>query len=253
MNNNFQAYSSYYDLLYRDKDYAAEANYIATTLRKLNRNIIDILEYGCGTGGHAAFLCDKGFHVTGLERSADMVALASKKGIKHFEPLVGDITNFNLEKRFDAVSAFFHVISYLTTNKELVDCFINTNRHLKGDGYFVFDVWYAPAVYHQKPSSRMKRFEDDQTEVFRFAEPVWKQEANVVEVNYDIIVKNKTTLAAAQFSEKHPMRYFSIPEVRLLALQTGFEVMIAEEFLSGGTPGMDTWGVCFILKKVKDV
>jgi len=45
------------------------------------------------------------------------------------------------------------------------------------------------------------------------------------------------------------MRYFSMPEIDMLAAWSGFERVAAEEFLTGKTPGDDTWGVCLILRR----
>jgi hypothetical protein len=45
------------------------------------------------------------------------------------------------------------------------------------------------------------------------------------------------------------MRHFSIPEIHMLASFTGFELLKAEEFLSGNEPSENTWGVNFILRK----
>ena len=53
MNQVFDAYARYYDLLYCDKDYAAEAGYVANHIRKLLPHTTHILELGCGTGAHA--------------------------------------------------------------------------------------------------------------------------------------------------------------------------------------------------------
>jgi len=33
--SNFEKYSAFYDLLYRDKDYAAEAEYVAKRIRSI--------------------------------------------------------------------------------------------------------------------------------------------------------------------------------------------------------------------------
>lgn len=71
----FDAYSSYYDLLYRDKDYAAEADYVAQLLRTYG-NAGDLLEFGSGTGRHGRLLSQRGYRVTGVERSAAMIARA---------------------------------------------------------------------------------------------------------------------------------------------------------------------------------
>ena len=59
----FQRYSRYYDLLYRDKDYDAEADDVARTLRSADPTARKLLEIGFGTGRHgrllarARFLC----------------------------------------------------------------------------------------------------------------------------------------------------------------------------------------------------
>lgn len=253
MDNNFKAYSSYYDLLYADKDYSAEAAYILNLIDTYTPNAKTILEYGSGTGNHAAYLCNRGLEVTGLERSADMVALAKQKNIQGFHPTVEDIIDYNLDKNFDFVTALFHVISYLTDNADLIKCFELANKHLSDSGYFAFDVWYGPCVYNERPETRIKRLAKNNIEITRLAEPVWHYNRNVIDVNYEIIVKDTITNRSECFRETHPMRYFSIPEIEILANSTGFELVKAEEFLTGNTPGINTWGVCFILKKVKNV
>jgi len=70
----FGEYARYYDLLYRDKDYAAEADYIARLVHEFHPGAKSILELGSGTGIHAGLLAEKGFSVHGIERSAEMLA-----------------------------------------------------------------------------------------------------------------------------------------------------------------------------------
>ena len=246
MTENFNLYSKYYDLLYRNKNYIEEVNYISTCIQTYAPETTTILEFGSGTGGHGLHLQEKGFDIYGLERSHDMVEKARLAG---FNCEQGDITSFSLDKTFDAVISLFHVISYLTTNDELISTFKNAERHLKAGGVFIFDVWYTPAVYSLKPETRVKRVSNDQIEVTRIAEPVIHTSANVVDVNYSIFVKDLSDESYSELSEKHPMRHFSIPEVDLLAKLTGFEILKAEEFLSGNAPSGATWGVNFILKK----
>ena len=72
----FDAYSNYYDLLYRDKDSVAEVEYICNLLCRFNICGSDILEFGSGTGKHGCLLAERGYSVTGIERSPEMVALA---------------------------------------------------------------------------------------------------------------------------------------------------------------------------------
>ncbi|MEO6327858.1 MAG: class I SAM-dependent methyltransferase [Ginsengibacter sp.] len=248
-NNN---YSRYYDLLYKDKDYKAEAEYISRLIRLLRQNAENIIELGCGTGNHAALLCKDGFNVTGIERSPEMVNLAKAKSIDGFTPIVGDIENYTLPGKFDAAISLFHVISYLTLNESLINCFRSTCQHLNNNGIFIFDVWYSPAVYYQQPKIKIKRMEDDIITITRLAEPVIRYNENVVDVNYEILIRNKSTSETEAYKETHPMRHFSMPEIKFLANQSGFEVIRTEEFFSGNEPGIDTWGIGFVLSKKKE-
>ncbi len=86
-------------------------------------------------------------------------------------------------------------------------------------------------------------------EITRLAEPEIHYNENVVDVNYEIIIRNKSTSFTEVYRETHPMRHFSIPEVELLAGQTGFSMIKAEEFMTGREPGNETWGVTFVLEK----
>jgi SAM-dependent methyltransferase len=247
--NNFQAYSKYYEALYKDKDYEKEAAYVTRLVRSFNANASEMLELGCGTGKHAEIFCRNGFSVTGLERSADMVSIAKEKSIKNFTPLVADISNYKLEQKFDVAISLFHVVSYLTTNQMVLSCFNSTSNHLEKGGLFLFDVWYSPAVYHQQPETRVKRLLSDHISITRLAEPLVHYNENVVDVSYEVIVKDNVTGMTDVFTELHPMRHFSWPEIELLAMLSGYKLVHAEEFGTGSYPGKDTWGVCFILQK----
>ena len=74
----FVTYARYYDLLYRDKDYATEAEYVARTVRAALPGACTVLELGCGTGRHGCLLASKGFYVHGIERSREMVECRSR-------------------------------------------------------------------------------------------------------------------------------------------------------------------------------
>ncbi len=75
-----QDYADQYDLLYTDKDYEAECDLIEEVFRKYgNGRISTILDLGCGTGNHAIPLASRGYHVTGIDISEDMITHAQKK------------------------------------------------------------------------------------------------------------------------------------------------------------------------------
>jgi SAM-dependent methyltransferase len=243
----FNSYSRYYDLLYRDKNYAAEADYVRCILHRYGVNSGDLLEFGSGTGKHGVLLAQYGYTVHGIERSAEMVAAAQLAS--GFTCQQGDIAAINMGRRYSAVLSLFHVISYQTTNQQLQAVFANASAHLNPSGLFIFDFWYTPAVYAQKPSVRVIRMADDQVEITRIAEPVIHANENRVDVHYTIFARELATDAMHTLQEVHPMRHFSLPEIDLLAQSHGLERIGAEEFSTGEAPSEDTWGVCVILQK----
>ena len=96
-----------------------------------------------------------GYIVHGIERSAEMVALSKKS--KGFTCEQGDITKINLGRNYDCVLSLFHVVNYQITAQQINSFFVNAANHLDKDGLFIFDFWYSPAVYAQKPILRLKR------------------------------------------------------------------------------------------------
>jgi SAM-dependent methyltransferase len=247
--SNFNQYSRYYDLLYKDKDYKAESDYVIETLKSIDSNINSMLELGCGSGAHAKYLSQSGIEITGIERSKEMVDEAILKNISGFNPIVGDISNFGLSEKFDACISLFHVISYLNDNKSLVNCFKLVNKHLKPNGLFLFDIWYTPAVLSLKPDTRIRRLEDENISIVRIAESTSNFSTNTVDVNFEVHIVDKKTNELQIINETHPMRHFSLPELELFAEHTGFELIRSEEFLTKSTPNDKTWGVCIIFKK----
>lgn len=245
----FKKYSTYYDTLYKSKDYKKETKYILSILKKYDIFNGNILEFGSGTGKHGCLLASNGYNVHGIEKSAEMVAKAQKS--QGFTCQEDDISTFKMNRSYDAILALFHVISYQTTNAKLNLVFANASRHLNKDGLFVFDFWYSPAVLSQRPSVRVKKVMHNQLEITRLAEPINYPNENRVNVNYTIYLKDRKTDQIQTFNEVHPMRHFSLLEIDLIADIHGFERLKAEEFLTENLPSEDTWGVCVILRKVR--
>ena len=244
----FDAYSRYYDLLYQDKDYAAEAAYVDALLQRHGIGGRELLEFGSGTGRHGRLLAERAYRVTGIERSAAMVARAQPS--PGFQCLAGDIRTVQLGRTFDAVLSLFHVVSYQVGNADVQAVFARAAEHLRTGGIFVFDVWYSPAVHAQRPAVRVKRLSGDGVEITRLAEPELYPNDNRVDVHYTIFARDTTTGAVHTLTETHPMRHFSLPELDLLAVGAGFERLRAEAFLTGDPPSEASWGLCLVLRKV---
>ncbi len=252
----FKYYAKYYDLLYQDKDYSKEVDYLDALIREHRLGSKSILELGSGTGKHALLLSNKGYDLVGVDFSESMVDLANERlakentGDRNIRFLVGDAREIKLATKFDVVLSLFHVVSYMTTNSDILKMFQAVSRHLDKDGIFIFDCWYGPAVLKKKPEKRTKELENVFLKLKRFAMPHHDVNENVVDVKYDILLQDKILGESFSFDETHKMRYLFKPELEVLLGLCGMELLKAEEWLTGKELSQDSWGACFICKKI---
>jgi hypothetical protein len=134
-------------------------------------------------------------------------------------------------------------------NDQLAKFFANAHKHLNKNGLLIFDCWYTPAVLTIKPSLRVKKASNDKVDVTRVATPHIIENENIIKVHYDLFCQNKDDMNSTEYSEDHYMRYFSMPEINNYAEIYGFTVEKCEELLTSNIPSMNTFAVCFKLRK----
>ena len=252
----FEAYSRYYDLLYRDKDYVSESDYILTLIHAKIPRARNVLELGCGTGTHATILASHGFTVFGIDSSDSMLKYAQLRLDQQPTEIrnnltfsLGDVRNCRLSKTFDVALSLFHVLCYQVNNEDLIAMFETAAGHLRPGGMFMFDFWYGPAVLIQKPEVRIKRFSDANTSLTRISEPELRVNENRVDVRFEVIVEDISSGQRDVIIENHPVRYFFLPEIDFVCKNTGFSDVHFESWMGGEVSEL-SWGVtCCAFKK----
>jgi len=237
----FDLYADAYDLLYRDKDYAAEAAYVRGCVQAVAPAARSLLELGCGTGGHALPMAAVGWSVRGVDLSARMLersraraaaepALASRL---RFES--GDVRHYRAAAGtppVDAVVSLFHVMSYQTQDDDLAAALATARAHLAPGGAFVFDVWWGPAVLSDRPRHVVREVSDAQLAVTRTSTPRLVLEDNLVEVRFDVTMRAADG-RTEQTTELHRMRYWFGPELRRHLAAAGLAWVRGERWLHG--------------------
>jgi len=253
----FGAYAQFYDALYQDKDYAAECDFLEQIFTcYAQAPIRTILDLGCGTGGHALPLAQRGYEVTGIDRSERMLVAAQAKtsSMEHSNVPTfqrGDIRDLDLGQTFDAVIAMFAVISYQTTTKDLVAAFRTARRHLALGGLFVFDCWFGPAVLTQRPTDRYKVVEGDGERIIRFASPTLDVLRHTVRVDYKVL-RLKGNQVVDELDEAHPMRYLFPQETAYFLKTNGFKVVHMCPFMKLACPLTDReWNMTVVAMAVE--
>lgn len=135
----------YYDLLYSWKDYGKESEILVQLIDRYKQSAGKaLLDVGCGTGRHVARLAKK-FDCVGMDSSEEML-----EGARHnahgVEFVRGDMTCFELGRRFDVVLCLFSAIGYVRTYPKLAKTLRNFARHLKPGGVAIIEPWFTKST-----------------------------------------------------------------------------------------------------------
>jgi SAM-dependent methyltransferase len=246
----FADYARYYNLFYRDKDYAGEAAFVLEVLRSRGCEPKTLLDIGCGTGRHAAEMARLGIRATGVDRSDAMLRMGREflDGLSPAafstplpELLRGDARTVRLGRKFDAAVGLFHVMSYQNTEEDFLAVMRTAKEHLNPGGLFLFDFWHGPGVLRTPPERRERVLEDGNTRVTRIAEPEHRVGDNTVAVKYRVTVTDLATGGSVEMREEHCMRYWFLPEMRYLSGLAGLRPVAAGAWMLDREPDLDDW------------
>jgi SAM-dependent methyltransferase len=98
-----------------------------------------ILDLCCGTGQLASALASRGYAVTGIDGSREMLRFA-RKNAPNCKFILGDARDFDQGQSFDAVVSAFDSLNHITKLHELRSAFRHTRAALKEGGVFLFDM-----------------------------------------------------------------------------------------------------------------
>lgn len=224
-----ETYAAAYDHLYSQKDYAVECDLVEQCFdRDLSARPKSLLDLGCGTGGHARLLASRGYRVTAVDQSPEMLEIAKTKAASSavsVQWVCADIGAMDLGETFDAALLMFAVIGYFTTDDDVIRAFANIRRHLREGALLCFDFWYGPAVLAIGPSDRTATLSTPQGPLTRRSTSTLFPEQQTCHVRYEM-----QGPAQPADSEVHVVRYFTADDIRSALRAAGFELLSLTAF-----------------------
>ncbi|MFC1937648.1 class I SAM-dependent DNA methyltransferase [Chloroflexota bacterium] len=251
---SFERYAKYYDLIYGDKDYEKECDFVEVIFAKFSINLVrTILDGGCGTGGHALPLARRGYTVTGIDSSEIVIEHAKQKAKEsnlspHFQ--LGDLRQLELGKKFDACLCMFAVLNYITGTEEIIETLKKIRGHLADKSLFICDFWNGLAVLRSLPSVRVKVVQNEKMKLIRIAEPELDAFNHICRVNYRLLIHEGDT-KIDEIVETHVIRYYFPQEIRHYLKDAGFEVLKICPFMNvNGKVDETVWNIAAIAKAI---
>lgn len=248
----FAEYAPWYDLLYEDKDYSSEVDFVERRLRDHGIASGKVLDLGCGTGLHAVEFARRGWSVAGIDVSHEMIAKANSRAAEAGLSIPfrqGDACERGPERDFDAVVSLFHVASYQSDRQKLEALFRTAHAALKPGGVFLFDYWYGGAVLAQGVETRVKAIERKPLRLTRIAQSDHDERNATVLVNYTLFCEDLDRSTIRRVDETHRMRYWFPFEIEASLRASGLRPEGTFAWLSDKPASSGTWAAYTIARK----
>jgi SAM-dependent methyltransferase len=140
--------SQVYDEIYAWKNYAAEARRIRRLVQENGpAHPTSLVDIACGTGAHLTYL-SRWFDSTGLDASEGMLRVARRK-LPEVRFVRGKMEEFDLGRKFDALTCLFSAIAYVRTQADLRRTIRNFAAHLNTGWVAIVEPWLTSGSYHR--------------------------------------------------------------------------------------------------------
>ena len=246
-----ERYASLYDAMYAAKDYARECDTMQQMFARYGHGVRTVLDLGCGTGNHALPLAERGFAVTGVDRSAGMLAIARAKADAAGADVCfisGDVRYVDAQGPYDAALMMFAVLGYQHENADVRAAFSNTRRMLRPGGLFIFDAWYGPGVLAEPPVPRSRTIVGADGEFERAARAEMDTRRHLCTVTYTLTPSEDNCRPT---HETHVVRYFFPMELEMHLEACGFRLLHLGDFdRPDDEPNGRAWNVLAVAQAV---
>lgn len=252
----FSGYAKYYDDMYVQKPYEQEVDQLEKFWAQHSPHPVkNILSLGCGTGTYEIILAKRGYQVTGVDISVEMLLMAKQKIAEAnvTDQVIlqqGDVRELKDYGDFDAVIMMFNIAGYLHTPADLTQLSINVAHNLKSGGTFIFDAWNEPAVVADPPTDRTKVVAKDRGQITRVTKGFLDNSAKLVKIIFEVSEEIDGQITNS-VSEDHPMRYWDIPELTLALKAGGLNVVSTTSFANPKEPASaHEWDMYVVAAKI---
>ena len=139
----YHALAASYDRLTNDVDYKATVDFYMEILRREGMMPRTCVDLACGTGSVTKLLAEKGYEVTGVDLSEEMLTEAFQKVQDMENPprfICQNLGELYLPRGVDMAVCALDSLDYITNPEDCAEAIRRTYKALNPGGIFIFDV-----------------------------------------------------------------------------------------------------------------
>ena len=220
----YQGFAELYDELMDDVNYEGWADHYTRLLSIYGIRSGKVCECACGTGSLTLPLQKRGFQMTGVDLSREMLWQAAQKARKNgiaIQFVQQDMRSLNLHKPVDAVLATCDGVNYLLTEEDLLGFFRAAKRAILPGGALIFDVSTPYKLKNILCSGLMYEDRDDVTYLWQ---NTWHERSQTVNLDLCFFVRENDG-RYRRMEEHQTQRAWNMETLKEVLWKAGFRAV----------------------------
>lgn len=246
---SYSYFAQVYDLLTENVKYSERADYICSLL---SDNGIDrglLLDLACGTGSMSVELAKRGFEVTGVDLSAEMLSQAQNKMYSSGERILflcQDMRALDLYGTVDCAVCTLDSLNHLDGENDLKEAFRNVALFLEDGGIFVFDM---NTLYKHRSVLADNAFIYEYDGLFCAWQNTLCEDNATVRIDLDFFRRTEGS-RYERFSESFKEKAYSDETMERLLAETGFRLVSRYEEMTKNEPTATTQRTVYVARRI---
>lgn len=230
--NLYAGLSGYYDRFCAEVDYAEQCAFAERAFQCFGESGgRDYLDLACGTGQHLFHMQGYGFTLNGLDNSPAMLEQAAIR-CPSAKLILCDLAAFEQLATFDMITCFLYSIHYSHPTAALEETLRRAFRALKPGGLFLFNGVDCGGI--RNDNGVVTRVADGEGALSFQSGWHYGGEGDVLDLS--LCITREAPAGRTVWRDHHTMTAVTLPRLRALLEQAGFEVTLLEHDYSAMLP-----------------
>jgi len=246
--SGYSFFSSVYDTLTENVNYAARADYIADLLADNGIKGGILLDLACGTGTLSVEMSKKGFEVIGVDASADMLSVAMNNAYeaeRNILFLCQPMQQLDLYGTINAAICTLDSINHLTDEADVQATFDKVSLFTEPGGIFIFDV---NTVFKHREILADNTFVYDMDDVYCVWQNSFDSATDTVQIDLDIFEQVDDGVYE-RMQESFCERAYPLPLITEMLDKSGFETVAVYDELTREEPKENSERLFIVARK----
>lgn len=243
---SYNDFAYIYDrLMHRDVNYEHIADYIENIFTHYDIAPSLVCDLACGTGNVTIPLSRRGYDMTGIDLSEDMLNVAREKseGLDILY-LNQNMANIDMYGTMGAFLCMIDGINYVITPKSLLKLFTRLKTcFMDPDALFIFDI---SSRYKLSSVIGNNTFIHSENDVFYSWQNTYSEKNSLCDMLLNFFVKGQN--GYERFEERHIQRAYSVKELTYLLKRAGFSMIDTYEAMTFDRPKSTSERIVFVCR-----